>query len=405
MNCLAVIPARGGSKGIPRKNLALIAGRPLVAHTIEHAKAASEIDRVVVSTEDETIARVAREADAEVVMRPTELSGDTATSESALLHVLDVLEARDRYVPDLVVFLQATSPLRRPGDVSGAIATLLAEHADSLFSGCPVHGFVWRRDAAGVSSVTYDFRARPRRQEAAEHLVENGSIYVFRPWVLRQFGNRLGGRIAVYRMAPEHSFQIDEPGDLGLLERLLATAKAPDGAEPTTDGLIELLVLDFDGVLTDNRVMVDEDGRETVACHRGDGWGLARLKEAGPPVVVLSLETNRVVAARCQKLGIEYVQSCTDKLTTLRQLASDRGVAPARIAYVGNDVNDLPVMRWVGLPIAVADAVPEARTAAHWVTAAPGGWGAVREVTDRLIAARERASRAADGSSSPSTEG
>ena len=392
MNCLAVIPARGGSKGIPRKNLALLGGRPLVVHTVEQARGAPEIDRVVVSTDDELIARVAREAGAEIVMRPPELGSDSATSESALLHVLDFLQTRDRYNPDLVVFLQATSPLRCSDDVSAAIGALLENQADSLFSCCPVHGFVWRRDSADLSSVTYDFRARPRRQDMPEYLLENGSIYVFRPWVLRQFGNRLGGRIAVYRMAPEHSFQIDEPGDLDLMERLLAAGNLGDHSAQLADVSIDLLVLDFDGVLTDNRVIVDQDGREAVACHRGDGWGLARLSDAGIQVLVLSLEANHVVTARCRKLGLEVVQGCSDKLEALQQAAASRGLHSGRIAYVGNDVNDLAPMRWVGLPIAVADAVPEVRAVARWVTRAPGGWGAVREVSDKLVAARQERS-------------
>ena len=121
---LAIIPARGGSKGIPRKNVRPLLGRPLLAHSIEHARQAPSVTRVVVSTDDAEIAAVARRFGAEVVDRPAEISGDAASSESALLHVLDHLRDAEGYEPDLVVFLQATSPLRRPGDVQGAIETL-----------------------------------------------------------------------------------------------------------------------------------------------------------------------------------------------------------------------------------------------------------------------------------------
>lgn len=146
-----------------------------------------------------------------------------------------------------------------------------------------------------------------------------------------------------------------------------------------------LLVLDFDGVLTDNRVQVHQSGEESVWCHRGDGWGIARLKEAGFDIVVLSTETNPVVSARCRKLKIEALQGFDDKSAALQQLAHERRLSPQQIAYVGNDLNDLACMQWVGWPIAVADAVPAIRAVAKWVTQLPGGRGAVREVADRLL--------------------
>ncbi len=153
-------------------------------------------------------------------------------------------------------------------------------------------------------------------------------------------------------------------------------------------GAVRLLVLDFDGVMTDNRVLVHEDGTESVWCHRGDGWGIARLREAGCPVLVLSTETNGVVGARCRKLGVECVQGQADKGAALAALLAERGIAPAAVAYVGNDVNDLECLRLVGVPIVVADATPVARAEARLVTAAAGGYGAVREVADWILASR-----------------
>jgi len=152
---------------------------------------------------------------------------------------------------------------------------------------------------------------------------------------------------------------------------------------------VRLVVFDFDGVMTDNRVRVHQSGEEAVWCHRGDGWGIARLKDAGFEVLVLSTETNAVVAARCGKLKIESIQGCEDKIAALQQLARERKVSAEDIVYVGNDVNDMACMRWVGWPIAVADALPEVRALAKWVTLSPGGNGAVREVADRLVSLRE----------------
>jgi YrbI family 3-deoxy-D-manno-octulosonate 8-phosphate phosphatase len=401
---VAIIPARGGSRGIPRKNVRAIAGKPLLAYSIEHARATPSIDRVVVSTDDVEIGTVAAGYGAEVIWRPAEISGDRAPSEAALLHALDELAAKD-YRPDLVVMLQATSPLRRPDDIERAIQTLLAEEADSLFSACTVHGFLWHRDKQGLSSVAYDYRDRRMRQDAPEDLLENGSIYVTRHDLLRATRNRLGGKITVYRMDVLDSFQVDEPPDLALMERLMASGGKGNGAAGEHDdgssaaasvpaeGLdVDLLVLDFDGVMTDDRVLVDQDGVESVWCHRGDGMGIARLRDAGVPIVVLSTETNPVVGVRCAKLRIDVMQSCDDKLRQLRQLAGARGIAASRIAFVGNDVNDLPGLRWVGVPIAVANAAPDVRAACRYVTRRPGGHGAVREVAEWILAARQKQS-------------
>ncbi|MEM8834429.1 MAG: HAD hydrolase family protein [Planctomycetota bacterium] len=151
---------------------------------------------------------------------------------------------------------------------------------------------------------------------------------------------------------------------------------------------IELLVLDFDGVLTDNRVWVDQDGRESVACSRGDGMGMQLLVKAGVSVYVMSKERNPVVRARCDKLGIPFQQGQDDKGAAIGALADERAVALKRVAYVGNDVNDLAPMARVGLPIAVADAEPLVLEAARVITNKPGGRGAVREVCDALMRAR-----------------
>jgi N-acylneuraminate cytidylyltransferase len=383
---VALIPARGGSQGLPRKNVRLLAGKPLVSHSIEAALRTPAISRVMVSTEDSEIGAVAQAYGAEVIWRPPELSGDSATSESALLHALDHLRDREGYEPDLVVFLQATSPLRGHDDIQKAVELLQAEGADSLFAACPVEGFVWRSTSGAVAPVNYDPTARPRRQELPEAILEeNGSIYVFRPWVLRTHHSRLGGKIAVHVMDRLSSFQIDVLSDLALMEHLF---RLQQPAALPSPGDIRLLALDFDGVMTDNRVWVDQAGTESVACYRGDGWGIARLKEAGVEVCVISTETNPVVSARCRKLNVAAFQGCADKLAPLQSLARERGLGPEQVAYVGNDVNDLECLQWVGLPIAVADAVPQVRAAARFVTTQLGGRGAVREVADWILSAK-----------------
>ncbi len=184
---------------------------------------------MVVSTDSDEIAAVSRTAGAEVVARPAAIAGDEASSESALLHTLDEI-GRGAGDPELVVFLQATSPLRRPRHVAEAVAALRDADADSLFSASPLHGFVWRTEADTATPTDYDPCRRPRRQELPEQVVENGSIYVFRPWVLRRCGSRLGGRITVYRMGFLEGLQVDAPSDLSLVEALLPFYLAQEGS-------------------------------------------------------------------------------------------------------------------------------------------------------------------------------
>ena len=192
---LAIIPARGGSKGIPNKNLKMLAGRPLVAHSVLAAKKANCVSKVVVSTDDEKIVQVALDYDAEVVRRPADISRDDSPSEEALVHVLDTLLSEEDYSPDIVVFLQPTSPLRGKDDIDNAVDVLLAEQADSVFSSYAEHfSGRWRMDASQrMVSVNYQSDARPRRQAYPVEFVENGSIYVFLPSLLKQSNNRLGG--------------------------------------------------------------------------------------------------------------------------------------------------------------------------------------------------------------------
>lgn len=223
MAVLAIIPARGGSKRIAGKNTRPLAGRPLVAHTIAHALAASSVDEVVVSTDCDAIAAIATAMGAAVCRRPESLAGDTATSESALLHVLDTRRAQGWDDPELVAFLQCTSPIRAPDDIDRAIAQLRRDELDSLLSACVNTRFCWGLDAAGQPmSLNYDFRHRRREQDLAPQYQENGSIYLFRPWLLRQSGNRLGGRMGVYVMDYWASFQVDEPEDLELIAWIMS---------------------------------------------------------------------------------------------------------------------------------------------------------------------------------------
>ena len=148
---------------------------------------------------------------------------------------------------------------------------------------------------------------------------------------------------------------------------------------------VKLLVMDFDGVMTDNKVIVDENGKESVICNRSDGMGIEMLKNKGIEAIVISKEENKVVKARCDKLKIPCIHGVDKKISILKKELSIRGLKPEDVCYIGNDVNDIECMKYVNLAIAVNDAYPEVKKVAQVVTNKNGGDGAVREIIDNII--------------------
>lgn len=390
MHILAIIPARGGSKGIPRKNIRLLNGKPLVAHTIEQALQTPAISRVVVSTDDAEIGAVAQQYGAEVVWRPAEISGDTASSESALLHVLDHLAQTEGYEPELVVFLQCTAPLTLAEDIGGTIQTLLDQQADTALAVVPFHYFLWKCDSEGDAiGINHDKHTRLLRQQQDSQCLEAGAVYVMRVRGFQQAKHRFFGKTALYTMPAERCLEIDEPADFKIAEVLLAERQKYERQQGLPHSVAALL-LDFDGVFTDNRLIVDEEGHEAVICDRSDGLGISHLKRLGIPILVLSTEKNPVVQQRCRKLGIECIQGLDDKLVALKEWVATRDLSLAQIVYVGNDLNDVECMKAVGCAVAVRDAYPPAREAARLILDSPGGRGAIREIAELIIAQMEK---------------
>ena len=218
---LAVIAARGGSKGIPHKNLLDLCGKPLIAWTVEQARAARGVDVVAVSSDSDNILAAAEAAGAVGVRRPDDISGDLASSESAWLHALEAIDARlGRF--ERIVALQATSPIRESVDIERALETFDREHLDSLLSVCEVEDyFNWRIGANGPEPINYDFRNRRMRQQIEKRYLENGSFYVLIPSLLREQNNRLGGKIGFHIMERHKMFQIDRPEDVKLCAAIM----------------------------------------------------------------------------------------------------------------------------------------------------------------------------------------
>lgn len=383
---VAIIPARGGSQGVVRKNLQRVGGVPLVARAVAAARACPAVNRVVVTTDDDDIAAVAAEWGAEIVERPAELAGDEASSESALLHALDVLEAR-RIDVGILAFLQATSPFIDVLALDDAVQLVRSRRRDSVFSAVETYGFLWQKGAGDAAEpVDHELDVRPRRQDREPHFFETGGFYVVRAAGFRASRHRFFGSVGIAEVPARTAIEIDSFDELEIARGL---APLIDRPAPI---LVDAVVTDFDGVHTDDTVRVDQGGGEAVTVSRSDGMGVALLRAAGIPVLVLSTETNPVVSARAAKLRVDVRQGESDKARALCEWADVQRVPLSRIAYLGNDVNDLPCLELVGWPVAVPGAHPLVLDAARVVLDRPGGAGAVRDLAERILAARAAAS-------------
>lgn len=383
---LVIIPARGGSKGIPRKNVLPLAGKPLIAYAIQAAKQSNYVTRIVVSTDDPEIGSISQQYGAEVVWRPAAISGDLASSEQALLDTLTQLEDTEGYRPNLVIFMQCTSPLTLPEDIDKTINALLEQNAETALTVSANHRFLWRSDkeTGAAYGINHDKSVRLLRQQIEPEYVETGAVYVMKADLFRQHKHRFFGKTALSIIPDSRSIEIDSLVDWHIVEVLMRERQQAEHIEQLP-AQIRVLALDFDGVFTNNKVLVTESGEEAVLCHRGDGMGIAQLKKVGIPIIVLSSEPNPVVRARCKKLDIECRSGLTDKLAILKEWLASKTLSLDHTVFLGNDVNDLDCLMAVGCGVVVGDAHPAVISAADIVLENFGGHGAIRELTDLIV--------------------
>jgi YrbI family 3-deoxy-D-manno-octulosonate 8-phosphate phosphatase len=400
---LALVLARGGSKGIPRKNIREFAGHPLVAYSIAAGLEAESVTRLIVSTDDPEIAEVACRCGAEVPFtRPVAFATDDAPDLTAVQHALEWLEINQSYRPEIVVQLRPTSPLRPPGLIDAAVvklrATPQAECVRGVTAAKQTPYKMWRTQANGLlepllSGEFHESYNMPRQQLPTIYW-QTGHVDAFRYETIAAKKSLSGDHIAPLLIEPSYCVDLDTEADWLHAEWLVSqgnlTFVTPKSIAPSAFRLPAgrfLVVLDFDGVLTDNRVFISETGAESVVCDRSDGQGLALLRTRDVEVVVLSAEVNPVVAARCHKLQVEYRQGERNKQECLRELAAARGLELSQIIYVGNDLNDRDCLNSAGYSVAVADAHAVIRQEADLVLTKSGGKGAVRELCELIIAA------------------
>ena len=400
-NILALIPARGGSKGIPRKNIRSFAGYPLIAWSIAAARQSDLVTRVIVSTDDQEIAAVAHEWGAETpFLRPADLAQDKTTDLPVFEHALKWLEDVEAYRADIVVQLRPTSPIRPRGMVDNAIRILM-DHADA---DC-VRGVVpaaqnpfkmWRFNGEDrplhqllkVEGIAEPFNAP--RQVLPPVFWQTGHIDAIRVSSIVNKNSLTGDVIYPLVIDPKYTVDIDTLADWAKYEVVVydgLDVVSPGRSRREMPRIIKLLVTDFDGVLTDGKVWVDENGRETVAANRSDSMRIKQMRAHGIEVIILSSEVNSVVNARAKKMGIEAIHGLglSEKGEALKKVLSEKQIDASQVVYLGNDFNDLPCFDVAGWSVAVADAYPEVLRAADYVLKTNGGAGALRELCDLIL--------------------
>lgn len=396
---LALIPARGGSKSIPRKNIRPFAGHPLIGYSIAAALKAKTVTRTIVSTDDEQIAEVARVYNAEVpFLRPAELAQDDTTDLPVFQHALGWLKEHEGYQPEIVVQLRPTSPIRPVNCVDDAVQLLLDNlEADSVrgvvssgqnpFKMWQVDGYGRLQPLLSLPAILEPYNAP--RQALPQTYWQTGHIDAIRVSTIQEQGSVSGKTILPLFIDPRYTVDIDTLRDWERAEWLVSQGNldivSPSTGKRPLPEKVELVIFDFDGVMTDDRVWVNQDGIEMVAASRSDGMGISLLLKAGIRAVVISTEQNPVVAARCNKLGLPVIQGVHDKATTLHRYLLEHEIQAENVVYVGNDINDLACFPLVGCAVVPMDAHPKVIKSADLILSHKGGQGAVRELCERLV--------------------
>lgn len=387
---VALIPVRGGSKSIPLKNIKEICGKPLVYWTLKAACGCSHIDSVYVATDSpiikETVENFGLDK-AVVIDRSAESASDTASTESVML------EFAASYDFDNIVLIQATSPLLKASDLDRGFSLFASPDCDSVLSVVPQKRFYWNyTNGASVEPVNYDVYHRPRRQDFTGSLTENGAFYITSREALLRTKNRVSGNIKAVEMCEDSFFEIDEPSDWAIIETLMKK-NGLDADESLACDLskIQMFLTDSDGCLTDGGMYYTESGDEFKKFSALDGKGLSLLREQGILTGIITGEDRKLVARRAQKLHLEILKmGITDKLPVVTALSREYGIPLENICYVGDDLADIPVITAVGFGCSVANAMPSVKASARYVTATPGGRGAIREIADLILAAHNK---------------
>lgn len=381
---IAFIPVRGGSKSIPLKNIKPFCGKPLVCWNIEALENCPEVDEIIVATDsdkiEETVAAQAYKK-TKVYRRSAENACDTASTESVMLEYIHYAQLP---TDDVFMLVQATSPLTETIHFTEALATYRKGEYDSILTCVRNYRFFWNEDG---TSMNYDYKNRPRRQNFSGMLMENGAFYINKVDNILESGNRLSGHIGIYEMPEYTATEIDEPDDWIVLENLMrkhVLCKRKETKKP-----IKLFLCDVDGTLTDGGMYYSENGDELKKFNTRDGMGFQLLREAGIKTGIITSEDTKIVENRAKKLKVDFLYQGKrngGKLAVAKEICEQLGITLDEVAYIGDDVNCVELLEAVGVKACPADACEEVQAipGIHVMTR-KGGEGCVREFINILF--------------------
>ena len=380
-NTLAFIPVRGGSKSIPLKNIKLFCGKPLVYWNIYALQNTEYVDKIVVASDSEQIKEVVRSfnfSKVEIYNRNAENAKDSASTESVMLEYINNASLDNDTVFMLV---QATSPLTQSKDFVGGLRMYASGQYDSILTCVRNYRFFWNKDG---TSKNYDYKNRPRRQDFEGTLMENGAFYINSVKNIKDFGNRLSGKIGISECPEYTGTEIDAADDWIILENLMKRHILKNDKVDKPN--IKMFLSDCDGCLTDGGMYYSENGDELKKFNTKDGMAFKLLREAGIITGVVTGEKRELNIRRAKKLHIDIVeQGVNDKLSKVKELCNKYNVSLENVAYIGDDINDLEVIKAVGFGCSVSNGMDSVKKAAKYVTKVPGGSGAIREIAELIL--------------------
>ena len=384
MSVIAFIPVRGGSKSIPLKNIKPFCGKPLVCWNIEALENCNQVDEIIVATDSDKIEETIAAFDykkIKIYRRSAENACDTASTESVMLEYITYAKlAADQ----IFILVQATSPLTQTQHFTEAMQLYKSGKFDSILTCVRNYRFFWN---ANGTSLNYDYRNRPRRQNFDGMLMENGAFYISSVKNILANGNRLSGRIGIYEMPEYTATEIDEPDDWIILEKLMQKHILSKNTSSIWN--VKLFLTDVDGTLTDGGMYYTENGDEQKKFNTRDGLGIRLLREAGIKVGIITSENTKIVEARAKKLNVDYLyQGKIDggKLAIAKEICKKEGLSLAEIAYIGDDVNCIDLLKAVGFAACPADALDSVKEIQNiHIMQSKGGEGCVREWADIIL--------------------
>ena len=380
MSVIAFIPARGGSKSIPGKNIKDFCGRPLIYWNLFALEKSDLIDEVVVATDSEKIFKKVKEfnfSKVKLYKRNAENAQDHSTSESIMLEYINYAKLSST---DTFMLVQATSPFTRTEDFNNGL-NLMSTY-DTVFSCAKIKRFIWNKDG---NPLNYDHNNRPRRQDFDGTFMENGAFCISSVSDIIYHNNRISGNIGICEM-PEYTFvEIDEVEDWIMAEQLFL--KHHSSEYKTNFNKIKLLLSDVDGVLTDAGMYYTEDGDEFKKFCTYDGMGFQLLQKTGIKVGILTTEDRNLNKRRAVKLGLDFdFHGAKDKLKIVKDLCIKENITIDEVAYIGDDINCFSLLSHVGIAACPNNAVDKIKAIPNIIQLNKnGGEGVVREFVELIL--------------------